>query len=408
MSLVPVRPAMPARLSPLPASTTFGGLLEEVNRSVVAAVALHRAVPVRDRRSAVATAVAHAELLHALRALWVALWRGHDDGADTHRLVGLMSAAPPARVEGCEQTACSSALDSAATAARFAADLLATHHAPGGGWRSPESELLGDVEVVRGAAGAVALVVSTALTQRHLIVGALREAEVGPRMIARLVGGENELQLCASRCARTSPGMSPEIAALGVARPVVRLDDEPGRQALDRWRRLRTSAWELSAAPTASLTTLTDLATAACVLNRAAVCTGVPASTPEAWRALRLRLADLRTTALRSAAVRTDIVLLGMLLQELEPPLRRTVAVEAVVGLPQLARWCAMAFANARANDIVYVDATRLGGAEVTDHPELAVAKLRRQLVPAPAPRLSVVRAYYAVAAGRQHPRRSW
>lgn len=58
-----------------------------------------------------------------------------------------------------------------------------------------------------------------------------------------------------------------------------------------------------------------------------------------------------------------------------------------------------MSFANARANDIVYVDAARLRGSEVTDHPDLAAAKLRGRLVPAPASRLSVVRALYAVAA---------
>lgn len=400
MSLTPVRSATPDSVSVVPASTTFGSLLEEVNESLSSAVAWHRQVPLRGRRGAVAAAVAHAELLGALATLWAMLWRGHGEDADVHGLGDLMRPALPARPDESEHTAYSRALVSAATAARIAADLLATHHAPGGGWRSPESELLGDPDAVQGAAGAVALLVSTAMAQRSTIARALRDDGVGVRMITRLLGEENELQLCASRCARSSPAMSQEFAGLGVARPVVRPDDEPDRQALDRWRRLRTSAWDLSSGPTVSLTTLTDLATAACVVNRAAASTGATASTPEVWRALRTRLADLRTTTLRSATVRTDIVVLGMLLQDLDPARRRRVATEAVAGLPQLARWCATAFATTRAHDIVYVDATRLTGYEVTDHPELALAKLQGRLVASPAPRLLAVRTLYRIAAG--------
>ncbi len=401
MSLAPVRPVLSVTAPVASTSTTLGALLDDVDAALASAGVLGRAARIDGRRPAVCAALAHADVLGGLGTLWAALWRERTEVADdVRRLGGLLPASSPARLDGGEHSACSRALSDAATAARSAADLIATHRGPAGGWRSPESEVLDDEELLHGAAGRVAGLAFLTTTLRGAIVRALLDARVGSRAIAGLVGDENELQLCASRFARSAPSMSPAIAGLGVARPVVRSDDEPGRQALDRWRRLRTAAWELSTAPTASATTLTDLATAACVLNRAAASSHVPGSAPEAWRALRPQLADLRTTALRSATVRTDIVVLGMLLQELAPPVRREVAAAAVAGLPRLARWCAAAFANARANDIVYVDATRLHGSEVTDHPELVVAKLRGRLVPAPAPRLSAVRALYAAAAG--------
>lgn len=385
------------------APTTLGDLLDHVRQSLGTASAQDRAVRVVGRRQAVCAAVAYSDLLGALGLLWDTLWPGPAEDVDARRLDEFLNGAPPAHVDEDAHTALSRGLSDAATVARSAADLLATHRAPRGGWRSPESEVLGDLELVHGVAGAIAGLVALATGMRGSIVRALRDARVGSRSISRLVLDQHELQLSAVRCARRAPAMSHTMSSLGVARPAVRYHEEPRRHAMDRWRRLRTSAWELSTSPTVSLTTLTDLATAACVLNRAAASAGIPGSAPETWRALRARLADLRTTALRSATVRTDIVVLGMLLQELSRPDRREFSTAAVADLPQLARWCATAFANTRAHDIVYVDATRLRGAEVTDHPELAVAKLRGRLVPVPAPRLLTVRSLYAVAFGTGH-----
>jgi hypothetical protein len=164
----------------------------------------------------------------------------------------------------------------AARCLRAAGDLLATHHSPGHGPRSPDADVLDDADVRAGALSRLGHLTVTLLDAENNL--ALRALQTGlhPATVRRVLPGLTHIADLAHTT--TSHDTTEPVAPGGAARPaadtaagLARLDnlglvtppirtDHPVAELTDRYTRVRLHAWQLLETPDYSITTLRDLA----------------------------------------------------------------------------------------------------------------------------------------------------
>ncbi len=348
------------------------------------------------RPAAFGAIVACSEALDGLGALWSRLWRQLEPVPAPMASLGALLTHRPADPIGAPSVV-ATRCRSAAVTVRAAADLLATHLDAGGAPRSAEAVMLQDPQQVLRAAGLVADVVLEAARCAEVLAAQAGRTGIGAAQLARMVGDPARLAGTAQRCRQTAPRRPCVLAGLGPARSRPRSAPAAAELA-DRLAQLRQYAWRLAHTPRVSTTTLADLAAVATDLNGFAAAAGWPTSAPGAWRTLRTTLSELRTTTPPSAAVRGEAALVRRLLTgALSRDAARPTVQVAVDRLPEVAEWGLAAFRTAT-HDGVFVPGSALRGVEVSDQPELAVAKLRGRTVPAPSARLDAVVAAYGRA----------
>lgn len=382
---------------------TWGVLIAAGGEDLLAATELLAHTRLANRTAVVAALNAYSDLLNAIAVAWRGLWAGRliDTAPDPvrglgHRLAARAQRGSEGSGEDPATSAVTSLLRSAAVSVRSTSDLLATHRDPGGAWRCPESGVLGDRAAVLGAAGELArLVVAQADALMHL-KRQVQRAGMGAAQVTRRLGGLGALAADARQVRRVVPPPDPRLSGLGVARPALR-PGSPVAALIDRLARVRRIAWELTVARRVPVTTLADIAASALDLQRYAQACGWPGCDRGPWERIRRGLGDLRTVTAPYAALRADVMVVRWLLATALRPEQARPVVQAALGrLPELAGWGAIAFG--RAADDLYLTGSALRGHEVSDYPELAMAKLSGRIVLVPCDRVFAIRAAYADA----------
>jgi hypothetical protein len=410
---------------------THGDLLRIATTHITAAQGILAADPAPDRHGARAELLAYRELLHALRvhaqhllgtnraetirrvvsphpADFAALHLIDTLAAAVHRRpcpLGGHTTPPPGTVADHWLLA--------ARSVRAAGDLLASHRdTTTGGWRSPDSHHLDERPVrsegIRRIAELVAIVAGDEPTLRtRCRRSGMTWSDVRkplPDLIAVRATASEVLAVPVDAVADAL------FDALTVARPNMRRQD-PLDELLDRLAHLRQNAWELQDAENVSIDTLTAIAVAAITWHRATVprktsqarsdqaTGGLDGTTARslhplaAWRAVRAYLGQLATLAAADLDADGDARALVGLLHRFAWPDAVITATQSDDGRPfltddtlsrggrvfaQVAACNRSTVENLAASDQLWMPARLLTGAEVTDHPDLAAAKLRR------------------------------
>src|SRR5450830_1327300 len=238
----------------------------------------------------------------------------------------------------------------AARCLRAAGDLLATHHTPGHGPRSPDADILDDPDVRAGALSRLGHLTITLLDAEDNL--ALRTLQTGlhPATVRRALPGLNHV----ADLARTTGGLgatgpaAPGRAAgpasdaaaslvrldnLGLVTPPIRTD-HPVAELTDRYTRVRLHAWLLLENPDYSITTLRDLAVLGVATHaHTAALHGADLTKPDAtnrqlkplldraraWQELHHTLTGLITAGPGDVVVREDLIAITRILQTLAP-----------------------------------------------------------------------------------------
>jgi hypothetical protein len=232
-------------------------------------------------------------------------------------------------------------LKTAAVSVRAATDLLATHIAVRGEWRTPDSAELDDTSVRLAALGDVARLATDLAKVCPLLIRTARQAGAP----AAWLKGNNLAALAAARETADDlrsllpPGDGSAIATLTVANPGIRVG-EPLTEMVDRVARMQVTAWRAAHHPDreSGVPLLLDFATAAVTLHTSAMLTsarsaGVRLRDPRAphhvkallaraerWRALRAQLIVLTSTCLQNPTLTEDVTALRDLLAGLTSP----------------------------------------------------------------------------------------
>jgi len=335
----------------------------------------------------------------------------------------------------------------AARCLRAAGDLLATHHTPGHGPRSPDADILDDADVRAGALSRLGHLTVTLLDAEDTL--ALRTLQTGlhPATVRRVLPGLTHVADLARTTASlnttepAAPGdaaRSASEAAAGLARldnlglvtPPIRTDD-PVAELTDRYARVRLHAWQLLETPDYSITTLRDLAVLGVATHaHTAALHGADLTHPDApnrqlkplldraraWQALHHTLTALVTAGPGDVVVREDLIAITRILQSLAPitaaaPAGARTAVDrtlagalnaAIATMTDIARWNSLTLDRLARSGHVHVPGRLLTGEQVTDRPDLATARLTGHLAPAPDENRRAVAATYQVL--RTHP----
>lgn len=377
---------------------TWGALLAGAGADARLAVAVLDTGRLASRATMVDALTAVAELLAAVSAGWLTLWRDAGPATGPAAALGRELAAVHGRtVHGCavqrhdSRSAPASLLRTAARSVLSSADLVATHRSARGGPRSPEAALLTDDATLLGGSGELARLVLAVAQAGSVVSQHAAAAGVAAAQRRRMLPGLRGAAAAAAACAAGTPPLSPRLAGLGVASPSIRVEPSVAQLA-DRLQRLRRTAWRLAEVPDAAVVTLADLAVCATELNRFATAAGLPTSCDDTWRALARRLGELRTVAPPSAAVRSDVRAVRWLLRSvLAPEQARETVGGAVARLPELAGWNAATFDALAGAGRLYLSGSALRGEEVTDHPDLVAIKLSGRAVLAPHDRVCAI-----------------
>lgn len=319
----------------------------------------------------------------------------------------------------------------AALALRAAADLLGTHFSSDGRPRSPEAAL-----ATTGTfdAGLVDLGHLTTATLAHEEPLALRAIQAGvPRtIVARQLPGMDAVDDVARDLGRYAPTRAEAVlGSLGQTRIRIRTDD-PATELSDRMVRLRQAVWELAADRSDALPTLRVTAGLGVAVHaHAAAFHGVDVTGPKAlsptgpdalvshgraWQRLHNALAQFAVLAPPTAGIRTDAIAAARLLGELvplgrtqdRPPVSATgrhagAALNGVVQvMADIAAHEGAAFDRLSRSGLLHIPASALPRELVTDHPDIAAARIGGRTVPAPAEILRAVAGMYAEVAS--HP----
>jgi hypothetical protein len=337
----------------------------------------------------------------------------------------------------------------AARCLRAAGDLLATHHTPGHGPRSPDADILDDADVRAGALSRLGHLTITLLDAEDNL--ALRTLQTGlhPATVRRVLPGLTHI----ADLARTTAGLdtTSELAApgepagpaadtatrlvrldsLGLVTPPIRTDD-PVAELADRYTRVRLHAWQLLENPDYSITTLRDLAVLGVATHaHTAALHGADLTKPDAsnrllkplleraraWQELHHTLTGLISAGPGDAVVREDLIAITRILQTLAPitttappggraaPLDRPLAEAlngAIATMTDIAGWNSLTLDRLARSGHVHVPGRALTGEQVTDHPDLATARLTGHLAPVPDENRRAVTATYQTL--RTHP----
>lgn len=401
------------------ADATVGALLSEAIANARDAAVLLGTTRCRHRATAFGAGLELADALRSCYELMHTLW-GSRFPADaepvgptveafrcSHRLESLLAEYPQRRVVAAVEPVPRAGSDlqrawrAAAVAARSAADLLRTHREADGSWRAPESAALDRVSDVLPVVGALARLTRLLAGCSGELQAQCRYLGVGVVALSRHLPPAGELVGVAQRCVdlvESSAGpLAGPVAELGVARPSLR-GGAGTAQLPVRLTRLRRAAWALSHRHLTPAGTLVDFAALAVTLSQTGA--GHRDQAP-AWRALAAQIGQLRTASPALAGVRGDVAVVCQAVRagRLEPDAHAAVH-RAVSHLPELARWNARSLARAAAAGQLYLRAGSLAGDEVSDHPELVVAKLADRVVPVPHARLVAIGAGYSALAG--------
>lgn len=283
----------------------------------------------------------------------------------------------------------------AAVQLRAATDLLATHHTPTGGPRSPDSPNLTDPAVAGPAWRDYTSLVLAAATVAEPLAVRSRAAGITAARVRGLPWAGDRLTTTARHLRAltnlTGAGTGAAIADLQVAHPPVRSGD-PLLELTDRLHRIQAAAWEHTTAGTLSVQSLTDLAAAGVLLHAAAhrTLTSEPVADPAtvdliathgtAWRAVHAELAELRGIDPVPGGIRCDLNTIMRLLPEAETDPRHdraaAVLVDACRSHDRVAEWSATAVADLAARGGLYLPGRTLTGDDLTDDTERAAAKL--------------------------------
>jgi len=323
----------------------YGELVRDAGRHILSASVELEAQQFATRAAAGHAVTAYLDLLHALgrhgRQLVnpdVQLHRV--DAVDPRDALGARLVDHLAHVglrdlsQGKRRVGVAGSWAAAASSVRAASDLLSTHRDAHGGWRSPESAVLGDPGV-RGAGfeelAAIAIPVASAGPPLSLRVGQAGYDWQAVEGLVPEVGPLLEVALEA-RALNGLAGFAP-LAAMGVARPAVRSGD-PVVELGDRLARLHRVAWQLTREERVGVCALADLSVAGVLVHdhagrllRTRVGSDGPVDLSQrrglarldegaaSWRLVHLHLRQLRTTTPTSVELRADVVAVRQLLE---------------------------------------------------------------------------------------------
>lgn len=413
---------------------TYGDLLTIASAHLAAAGQVLLTSPPPDRDTAHTELLATRTVLYALRAHSRLLVDGHridtvrqllapepDDAAAVH-LIDTLTAALRRRPDMFGKApdrpgGVSAELLEAARSVRTAGDLVATHRDPTTGmWRGPDSPQLDDRRVRAVGIHRVAGLAAATVDNEALLRTRARRAGMTWRGVNRSL-----TDLAAVRATAADVLILPidQSAAafldnVTVARPNVRTGHVT-HELQDRLLRLRLQAWDLRQHPDhAPVDALTCIAAAAIAWHRAAE-TLRPESPRTlarpltAWRTIHARLRRLATPAPTdqelSCNARAVIALLNGLGSSggvSDPVL--TVLDLGVAVFAEIATYNHDTLRRMSADGRLWMPARLLTGDDVSDHPELAAAKLRNHHVRAGPDRIDALLAGYEVAACGAHP----
>jgi hypothetical protein len=337
----------------------------------------------------------------------------------------------------------------AARCLRAAGDLLATHHNPRHGPRSPDADadVLDDPDVRAGALSRLGHLTITLLDAEDTL--ALRTLQTGlhPATVRRALPGLTRVADLARTTADldatgpAAPGGAARSASnaatglvrldnLGLVTPPIRTDD-PAAELTDRYARMRLHAWTLLENPDYSITTLRDPAVLGVATHaHTAALHGADLTHPDAtnrqlkplleraraWQALHHTLSELVTAGPGDVVVREDLIAITPILQTLAPittppsgtraaGLDRPLAGAlngAVATMTDIAGWNSLTLDRLARSGHVHVPGRVLTGEQVTDHPDLATARLTGHLTEAPDENRRAATATYQTL--RTHP----
>ncbi|WP_216699456.1 hypothetical protein [Actinotalea ferrariae] len=318
-----------------------------------------------------------------------------------------------------------------ALALRAAADLVGTHFSTAGRPRSPDAAAATTASFDAGLVDLGHLAVAALAHEDPLALRAL-QAGVPRTVVTRQLPGFEALADAARELSTQGVGR-PEtlLNSLGQTQSRVRTDD-PATELSDRMVRLRQGVWNLIADHSDVLPSLRLTAGLGVAVHaHAAAFHGADLTTPDAvgltgpsalvahgrvWQRLHGALSQFAVLAPPVASVRDDIVAAARLLGELAPidAHRDRVPIAtadrhigaalngAVQVMADIAVHEGTAFDRLARTGLLHVPARALPRDLVTDHPDVAAARLNGRTVPAPAEILQGVAGLYAQVAA--HP----
>lgn len=318
-----------------------------------------------------------------------------------------------------------------ALALRAAADLVGTHFSTDGRPRSPDAAAATTASFDAGLVDLGHLAVAALAHEGPLALRAI-QAGVPRTIVTRQLPGFEALADAARELSTQGAGR-PEtlLNSLGQTQLRVRTDD-PAAELSDRMVRLRQGVWSLIAdhadvLPSLRLTAGLGVA----VHAHAAALHGGDLTAPDgagptgpgalvahgrAWQRLHHALSQFAVLAPPAASVRADAVAAARLLSELVPldaprDRARTATVDRHVGaalngavqvMADIAVHEGAAFDRLSRAGLLHIPARALPRDLVTDHPDVAAARLNGRTVPAPNEILRAVATMYAEVAA--HP----
>jgi len=318
-----------------------------------------------------------------------------------------------------------------ALALRAAADLVGTHFSTDGRPRSPDAAAATTATFDAGLVDLGRLAVAALAHEDPLALRAL-QAGVPRTVVAKQLPGLEATSDAARELATQGLGrLATLLDSLGQTQLRVRSDD-PATELSDRMVRLRQGVWNLIADRTDVLPSLRLTAGLGVAVHaHAAVFHGADPTAPDpggttgpdalvahgrAWQRLHQALSQFAVLAPPVASVRDDAVaaarLLGELVQLDTPRDRAPIATVdrhigaalngAVQVMADIAVHEGAAFDRLARTSLLHIPARALPRDLVTDHPDVAAARLNGRTVPAPAEVLQAVAGMYAEVAA--HP----
>jgi hypothetical protein len=297
----------------------------------------------------------------------------------------------------------------AARALRAASDLVATHqHHRVGSWRTPESHLLDHRAIRSHGLRQVAALTAAAAADEPILRRRARTSGLGWTEVSRPLPDLTAVRATAAELlTRTrSGGNDPDPAArwldtLTVARP-----DIGGTDVVLAWQqqlgRLRAVGWEQLHDPDASVATLADLTLAVRSWYLAHPVVGDGA---QAWHAVHRHLRPFDTLAPADLDARERV---HEFVSAVRRPTNRDIhdarlTLVTASTFTEIAKLGSATIIRLQLSGRLWITATEMTGDRVSDHPDLASAKLRRASVPARPEHLGPVVAAYRSAVAAAH-----
>jgi hypothetical protein len=307
------------------------------------------------------------------------------------------------------------------------ADLLATHHDHEGAARTPDAFQLEEPSMRAAGLAAIGGLTSIVLGAERDLELRAGQAGMAWNEVGRLLPDLSSLQDAArSLAAPIEAGPARHsLLALTPARPGVRTDN-PLVELGDRLLRLRRVAWQLTREPHVGISTLSDFAAAAVTFHAHALghlrpgqdmpANGLGRGDMEhqmliargAWSQIHLQSRELRTATPAAGVVRADTLAIRELCRTLMPlgPAGnqcvdsdlRSIINGGARAFCEIAGYNGRVLAELDTKGQLYQSARHLTGDEVTEDPNLVVAKLRDRIVHVPHAQVETLAQFYESA----------